>query len=236
MNTHLSIGKCQGIEFHFTISIVCLSLKGISFSIFQYEAKFTIFKFTSCKSFAEVKLSGYWSYCIVVEFSIFWHCNRCAQKTCSCIFRYINFYDCIHIIVVDVGICSSYFTYSVRMRTYFIVRNRVKLDSSISRIFLSLDDIAIFNQLKCEGICCKLFTFQFFSELELSLCRTRCEGIVELCIRWKRVSRFKDMSFLSNSDAHFSLHCIVSHTSFFIFWNNFFYSVLVSTNLSIIKG
>ena len=122
------------------------------------------------------------------------------------------------------------------MRTFFIVRNRVELDGSISRIFLRLDDITIFNQFKCEGILRELFPFQFLSELELSLCSNRCEGIVELCICRKCVCCFKNMTLLSNSNGHFSFHCVVSHTSFFIFWDNFFYSIFVCTNLCVIKS
>ena len=120
------------------------------------------------------------------------------------------------------------------MRTFFVVRNRVELDSSISRIFLSLDDFAIFKQFKCEGILCKLFSFQTFSELELSLRSSRCEDIVELCVCWKWVSCFKNVTFFSNSDRYFSFHWVISHSCFRTL--NFFYSILVSTNLCIVKS
>ena len=236
VSTNLSIIKGQIIKGYNTLFSIGLGLKSLTIWIFQYKAEFAFFQLTACKGFAEVETSLNWSYCKVVKLCIFRHCNLSSQDTRCSIFRNVNFYDCIHIIVVDVCICSSYFTYSISVWTFFIVRNRVELDGSISRIFLRLDDITIFNQFKCEGILRELFPFQFLSELELSLCSNRCEGIVELCIWWKSVSCFKNMTFLRNFNRYFSLHCIVSHTSFFIFWNNFFYSVFVITNLSIVKG
>ena len=236
VSTNLSIIKGQIIKGYNTLFSIGLGLKSLTICIFQYKCKLAFFQLTACKGFAEVETSLNWSYCKVVKLSIFRHCNISSQDTRCSIFRNVNCYDCIHIVVVDVCICSSYFTYSISVRTFFIVRNRVELDGSISRIFLRLDDIAFFKQFKCEGILRKLFPFQFLSELELSLCSNRCEGIVEFCICRKCVCCFKNMTLLSNSDCYFSFHCIVSHTSFFIFWDNFFYSVLVSTNLSIIKG
>ena len=236
VNTYLCIVKGQIIKGYNTLFSIGLGLKSLTICIFQYKCKFAFFQLTACKGFAEVETSLNWSYCKVVKLCIFRHSHLSSQDTRCSIFRNVNFYDCIHIIVVDVCICSSYFTYSISVRTFFIVRDRVKLDGSISRIFLRLDDITIFKQFKCEGILRELFPFQFLSELELSLCSNRCEGIVELCICRKCVCCFKNMTFFRNSDCYFRLHCIVSHTSFFIFWDNFFYSVLVLTNLCIVKS
>ena len=182
VSTNLCVCECQIVKSDNTISIVSLSLKNSSVGIFQYETKFTIFKNTTCKSFSEVKTSLNWCNSKVVELCIFWHCNFSSQDTRCSIFSNVNSYYCIHIIVINVGICSSYFTYCVSVRTFFIVRNSVELDCSVSRILLSLDYFTIFKQFKCEGILSKLFTFKFLSKLELSLCCNRNECIVELCI------------------------------------------------------
>ena len=145
VSTNLCVCECQIVKGDHTISIVSLSLKNSSVGIFQYEAKFTIFKSTTCESFAEVETSLNWSYCKVVELCIFWHCNISSQDTRCSIFSNVNSYYCIHIIVIDVCICSSYFTYCVSVRTFFIVRNSVELDCSVSRILLSLDYFTIFK-------------------------------------------------------------------------------------------
>ena len=216
-------------------------MKSLTICIFQYKCKFAFFQLTTCKGFSEVETSLNWSNCKVVKLCICRHSNCSVQKTSLSVFCDVNSHNSVHWIIIDIRICASFFTYSVSMCTCSSVRDCIELDGSIRCILFSLDHIAIFKQFKCEGILRELFPFQFLSELELSLCSNRCEGIVELCICRKCVCCFKNMTLLRNSNGHFRLHCVVSHTSFFIFWDNFFNSVLVSTNLcicecQIIKG
>ena len=182
VSTNLCICECQIVKGDHTTSIVSLSLKNSSVSIFQLETEFTIFKSTTCKSFAEVETSLNWCYCKVVEFCICRHCNSSTQETCSGIFSNFNFHFCVHSIVIDICIVTSFFTHSVSVFTYSVVFNRIKCDRSISFVFLSLDYITIFNQFKGEGIIFKRFSFQFLRELELSFRSSRCKGIVKLCI------------------------------------------------------
>ena len=206
-------------------------MKNSSVGIFQYEAEFTIFKGTTCKSFREVEFCLNWSNSKVVELSVSWHCNCCVQKTCLSIFCDIYSYNCVHWIVINVCICSGFFTYSVSVCTYSGIWDWVKLNWTISCILFSLDNITVFKQFECEGISFKSLTFQTFCEAELCLCCSRCESIVELSICWKRINSFKNMTSLSNSDCYFSFHWVILHTSFWT--TNFFNSVLVSTNLCI---
>ena len=119
------------------------------------------------------------------------------------------------------------------MRTFLSIRDCVKLDSSVRRIFLSLDNITVFKQFKCEGIFCKFFSFQTFSELELNLCCSWCEGVVKLFVLWKCCYSCKCMTRFRYRNCHVSFHGVVSHSSFFSFWDNFLYSVLMISNLSI---
>ena len=231
VSTNLSICECQIVKGNHTTSIVSLRLKNSSVSIFQLESELTIFKSTTCKSLSEVEFSLNWCNSKVVELSICWHSNCSVQKTCLSIFCNIYSYHCIHCIVINVCICSSFFTYSVSVCTYSCIWDSIKLDRSISRILLSLDDIAVFKQFECEGISFKSLTFQTFCEAELCLCCSRCESIVELSICWKRINSFKNMTIFSNSNCYFSFHWVILHTSFRT--TNFFNSVLVSTNLCI---
>ena len=97
----------------------------------------------------------------------------------------------------------------------------------------SLDDITVFKQFEGEGISFKSLTFQTFCEAELCLCCSRCESIVELSICWKRINSFKNMTIFSNSDCYCSFHWVIRHASFFVCWNNFFYSIMMDTNLSV---
>ena len=104
-----------------------------------------------------------------------------------------------------------------------------------------LDHIAVFKQFEGEGIGFKSLTFQTFCEAELCLGCGRSEGIVEFSVCWKCINRFKNMAILSNSDGYCSFHWVISHASFFVCRNNFFYSVMMDTNFSfcecqIVKG
>ena len=117
----------------------------------------------------------------------------------------------------------------------------IELDWSISCVLFRLDHIAVFKQFEGEGICFKSLTFQTFCEAELCLCCSRCESIVELSICWKRINRFKNMTCFSNSDSYCCFHWVIRHASFFVCWNNFFYSIMMDTNFSfcecqIVKG
>ena len=158
-----------------------------------------------------------------------------------CVFCDIDSHNCVHWIVINVCICSSYFTYSVSVCTYSCIWDSIKLDRSISCVLFSLDHITVFKQFECEGISFKSLTFQTFCEAELCLCCSRCESIVELSICWKRINRFKNMTFFSNSDSYYCFHWVIRHASFFVCWNNFFYSIMMDTNFSfcecqIVKG
>ena len=229
--TNFSIVEWQFWEGYVTSSIIFNSFNKVTSSIFQYEAKFTSFKLATSQFLSEVKLSYNWRNHIVVELCIFRHCNSSTQEACSGIFSNFDFHFCVHSIVIDVCIVTSFFTHSVSVFTFSAVFNRIKCDRSISFVFLRLDHIAIFKQFECEGICFKCFTFKTFSELELCLSRTWCEGIVEFCISWKSCNCSKRMTWLSNSNCYVSFHWVISHTRFRTL--NFFYSVLVVPNLSI---
>ena len=231
--TNFSIVEWQFWEGYVTSSIIFNCFNDVTSSIFQYEAKFTSFKFTTCQFLSEVKLSYNWRNYIVVELCVFRHCNSSTQETCSSIFSNFNFHFCVHSIVIDVCIVTSFFTHSVSVFTFSTVFNSIKCDWTICCIFLSLNNVAVFKQFECEGTCCKLFTFKTFSELELSLSWSWCECIVEFCISWKSCYSSKRMTWLSNSNCYVSFHWVISHTCFRTL--NFFYSVLVVTNLSICK-
>ena len=118
VSTNLRICECQIVKGDNTISVVSLSLKNSSVGIFQLESELTIFKRTTCKSFREVEFSLNWCNSKVIELSISWHCNGSVQKTCLSIFCDIYSHNCVHVVVVDVCICSSFFTYSVSVGTY----------------------------------------------------------------------------------------------------------------------
>ena len=233
VSTYFSVVEWQVREWNITSSIILNCFNYCTCRIFQYEAEFTCFKFTTCQFLSKVKLSHNWSNNIVVELSVFRHCNSSTQETCSGIFSNFNFHYCVHSIVIDICIVTSFFTHSVSVFTFSAVFNSIKSDWTVCCIFLSLDYIAIFKQFECEGICFKYFTFKTFSELELSLSRSWCEGIVELFISWKSCNSSKRMTWLSNSNCYVSFHWVISHTCFSSL--NFFYSVLVVTNLSICK-
>ena len=151
---------------------------------------------------------------MVIKFAISWHCDISCQDTSCYILSDINSYFCVHTIIVDLCICSGYFTYCVFMSTFFCVRNRIKLDISISIILLSLNHTAIFKQFKGEGIGFKGFSFQFLSEIELCACRCWSEGIIELCICWKGFGCSKGMTIFRYSNRHLCLHWIISHSCF----------------------
>ncbi len=234
VNTYLCIVKGQIIKGYNTLFSIGLGLKSLTICIFQYKCKFAFFQLTACKGFAEVETSLNWSYCKVVKLCICRHSNCSVQKTSLSVFCDVNSHNSVHWIIIDIRICSSFFTYSVSMCTCSSVRDCIELDGSIRCILFSLDDVTIFKQFKCEGILSKLFPFQFLSELELSLCSNRCEGIVELSICRKCICRFKNVPFLSNSNCYFSFHWVISHSCFRTL--NFFYSILVRTNLCIVKS
>ena len=128
VSTNLCICECQIVKGDHTTSIVSLSLKNGSVGILQLESELTIFKSTTCKSLSEVEFSLNWCNSKVVELSISWHCNCCVQKTCLSIFCNIYSHNCVHWIVINVFISSSYFTYSVSVSTYSCIWDSIKLD------------------------------------------------------------------------------------------------------------
>ena len=74
--SNFCIVKWQVREGYVTSSIILYSFNnGACSSIFQYEAEFTCFKFTTCQFLSEVELGHNWSNNIVVEFSICRHSN-----------------------------------------------------------------------------------------------------------------------------------------------------------------
>ncbi len=92
----------------------CNSEKGLllpsaSFSLFQLrdqasfntEAEFACSQFTTSQFLSEVKFRYNWRNYTVVKLSIFWHCNSCAQETCSCLVT-LAVTTRVHWIVVDV--------------------------------------------------------------------------------------------------------------------------------------
>ena len=128
VSTNLCVCECQIVKGDHTTSVVSLSLKNSSVGIFQYEAEFTIFKGTTCKSFREVEFCLNWCNSKVVELSISWHSNCSVQKTCLSIFCDIYSHNCVHWIVINVCICSNFFTYSVSVSTYSRIWDSIKLD------------------------------------------------------------------------------------------------------------
>ena len=182
MNTYFLVLVSKRIECNFTIGIISLRLKNRTTFIFQDEAELTSFEGTSCKSLTKVELCSDWGYRIVVKFAISWHNNIGCQDTSCRILSDVNSHFCVHGIIVNVCICSSYFTNGISMSSFCCVGNRIKLDVPMNVILLRLNHMAIFKQFKGEGIGFKGFSFQFLSETELCACRCWCEGIIELCI------------------------------------------------------
>ena len=234
MNTYFIVLVSKRIECNFTIGVISLRLKNRTVLIFQDEAELTSFEGTSCKSLTEVKLRCYWCYRIVVKFAISWHCDIGCQDTCCRILSDINSHSSVHCIVIDIGICSSFFTNCISMSSFCCIWNGVKLDRSVSFILLRLDDIAIFKQFKGEGISFKRFSFQFLSETELCCSCTRCEGIIELCICWKGFGCCKGMTCFRYSHCHLCLHWIISYPSKWTL--NLTYDVLMRSFLTILEG
>ena len=153
VNTYFLVLVSERIEWNFTIGTISLRLKNRTILIFQDEAELTIFKGTSCKSLTKVELCSDWGYCIVVKFAISWHCDIGCQDTSCCVFCDVNCHFGVHSIVVNICICSGYFTNSVSMSSFCCVWDRIKLDISMNVILLRLNDNAIFKQFKGEGIC-----------------------------------------------------------------------------------
>ena len=185
ISTFLSRFELKSWEFDFTFSIIAYSFNHISFFIFQNKTKLTSSQFTTFKFLSEIELCFNWGYRIVVKFAISWHNNIGCQDTCCRVLSDVNSHFCVHGIIVNVCICSCYFTNCISMSSFFIIWNGVKLDRSVSFILLRLDYMAIFKQFKGEGISFKRFSFQFLSEIELCCSCTWCEGVVEHCICWK---------------------------------------------------
>ena len=175
-----------------------------------------------------------WGYRIVVKFAISWHCDIGCQDTSCCIFSNLNCDFRSHTIIINVCICSSYFTNGVSMGSFFVIWNGIKLDVSINVILLRLNDSAIFKQFKGKGICFKRFSFQFLSEIELGTCRCWCEGVIEFGISWKNFRGSKSMSIFRNGHCHFCLHWVISHSCFWT--SHFFYRVLMDTYLIVLVG
>ena len=232
MNTYFLVLVSKRIERNFTIVVILLRLKNRTIFIFQDKTEFTIFKGTACKSLTKVELCCDWGYCIVVKFAINWHCDIGCQGTSCCVFSNLNCDFRSHTIIINVCICSSYFTNGVSIGSFFVIWNGIKLDISMNIILLRLNNSAIFKQFKGKGISFKRFSFQFLSEIELGTCRCWCEGIIELGINWKGFGCCKSMTCFRYSHCNLCLHWIISHSCFWT--SDFFYSVLMHANFIVL--
>ena len=153
MHANFIILISERIEGYFTWSIIGLRLKYFTSRIFQDKTELSIFKSASGKNFTKVKLRCHWRYRIVVKLTIRWHNNIGCQDTSCCVFCDVNCHFGVHSIVVNICICSCYFTNSVGMCTFFIIWNSVKLDRAVCPILLRLENLTVFKQLEAESIC-----------------------------------------------------------------------------------
>ena len=153
MNTNLIILISECIEWNFAIGSILLHLKYFTSRIFQDKIELTVFKSASGKNFTKVKLRCHWGYRIVVKLAICWHSDIGCQDTSGCVFCDLNCHFGVHSIVVNICICSGYFTNSIGMCTFFIIWNSVKLDRAVCPILLRLENLTVFKQLEAESIC-----------------------------------------------------------------------------------